>query len=63
MKYNTFIATLQFVNEICNVAVLLSDEEMTELTWRNFVLQIDKKQNPELITYLKERSLFACEEE
>lgn len=63
LKYNTFIATLQLVNEICNVAVLLSDEEMTELTWRNFVLQIDKKQNPELITYLKERSLFACEEE
>ncbi len=58
LKYNTLIATLQFVNEICNVAVSMSDDEIHELTWDKFVNRLDKNEVPELITYLKERKLY-----
>ena len=58
LKYNTFIATLQLINEICNVAISLSDEEMTELSWNDFIKGIDKDENSELFTYLKERNLY-----
>ncbi|MCD7854724.1 MAG: zinc-binding protein, partial [Clostridiales bacterium] len=58
LKYNTFIATLQFVNEICNVAVSLSDEEMEALTWEQFISRLTKEDHSELITYLKERNLY-----
>ena len=55
LKYNTLIATLQMVNAICNVALFLSDEELQELSWHNFLDQIH---DPELIQYLKERNLY-----
>lgn len=58
LKYNTFIATLQFVNEICNVAVSLSDEEMETLTWEQFISRLTKEDHSKLITYLKERNLY-----
>ena len=61
LRYSTFIATLQLVNEICNVAVFMSDEELTNLSWPEFVASIDSKNSPELITYLKERRLFVNE--
>ena len=31
LKLNTFIATLQLVNEICNVAISMSDEGLQKL--------------------------------
>ena len=58
LKYSTFIATLQLVNEICNVAVSLSDDEMTKLTWEKFIDGIDREKNTELINYLGERNLY-----
>ncbi len=58
LKYNTFIATLQFVNEICNVAVSLSDEEMEDLRWEDFISHLTEENHSELITYLKERKLY-----
>ncbi len=63
LKYNTFIATLQFVNEICKAAVSLSDEEMEALTWENFVSRLTEDNHGELITYLKERKLYTKEAE
>lgn len=57
-----FIATLQLVNEICNVAVLLSDEEMSELDWTSFLNRFDNEKNKELITYLKERHIYTKED-
>lgn len=54
LKLNTFIATLQMVNKICDVAVSLSDEELCELEWNDFVNKITEK---ELLTYLQEREL------
>lgn len=61
LKWNTLIATLQLVNEICNVAFLCSDEELAALSWCEFVERLDKKEYPELITYLKERRLYVNE--
>ena len=55
LKYNTLIATLQLVNAICDVALLLSDEELQELSWHGF---LDRIHEPELIQYLKERNLY-----
>ena len=65
LKYNTLIATLQLVNRICELSTKISDEEMTLLNWCDFVSEIEE---PELITYLKERRLYVnepieCEEE
>jgi hypothetical protein len=61
LKYNTFIATLQLVDEICDVAVSLSDEDMQNLSWHDFVCNLDKEKRAELITYLKERNLYVEE--
>ncbi len=58
LKYNTLIAALQLVDTICKAAITLSDEEMSLLSWTNFVEQIEY---PELITYLKERRLYINE--
>lgn len=59
LKYNTFIATLQLVNRICEVAIALSDEEMRQLTWCKFVADCNE---PELVQYLKERRLYVNDE-
>ncbi len=58
LRYNTFIATLQMVNEICNVAVSLSDKEMMNLSWSDFISRIGRNKNKELFTYLKEKGLL-----
>ena len=58
LKYNTLIATLQLVNQICEVAISLSDSQLKALTWTDFVAGIDRKQYPELVQYLKERRLY-----
>lgn len=65
LKYNTLAATLQLVNRICDLAINLTDKELTQLNWCDFVSSIEE---PELITYLKERRLYVnepveCEEE
>lgn len=60
LKYNTFIATLQMVDEICKVAISLSDEFIQRMTWLDFVKQIPNDKY-ELITYLKERLLYVNE--
>jgi len=55
LKYNTFIAALQLVYEICNAALFMSQEELEKLSWTEFVKRIE---HPELIQYLKERRLY-----
>ena len=61
LKYNTFIATLQLVEEICNVALSMSDENLDKLSWTDFVSALDESKVPELILYLKERRLYVNE--
>jgi len=58
LKYNTMIAALQLVNEICNAAFSMSDEEMQKLSWSDFVADLKEA---ELIQYLKERNLYINE--
>lgn len=65
LKLSTLLATLQMVNAMCDVAILLSDEELQALSWHDF---LDRLHEPELIQYLKERNLYknepvACEED
>lgn len=59
LKYNTFIATLQFVDTICDMAISMSQSELEELSWSELVKRIEY---PELIQYLKERRLYINEE-
>ena len=58
LKLNTFLATLQLVDYICDVALFMSDDEIKKLSWSSFVTGITQ---PELIQYLKERSLYINE--
>ena len=55
LKYNTFIAAMQLVNEICNAAFYMSENELDKQSWSDFVKGITHK---ELIQYLKERRLY-----
>jgi len=61
LKYNTLAATLQLVQEICNVAVFMSDGELAKQSWSAFVETLDEAKVPELVTYLKERRLYINE--
>lgn len=58
LKYNTIIATLQLVEQLCNVAYCFSDEQIQSLSWTTFVSGCTK---PELVQYLKERRLYVNE--
>ena len=58
LKWNTMIATLQMVDRICEVAFFLSDQEVQDLTWSDFVASCTQ---PELVQYLKERRLYVNE--
>lgn len=58
LKLNTFLATLQLVNAICDTAVLSTDEELQAMSWHDF---LDRITEPELIQYLKERNLYKNE--
>ena len=58
LKYNTFIAAIELVNRICDAAMYNTDESIAKLSWSDFVADITE---PELVTYLKERSLYINE--
>lgn len=51
LRYKTFVATLQFVDKLCNDAVKMSDEKFQTMTWKDFTASI--KNMPELKEYLK----------
>lgn len=55
LKINTFMATLELVNAIIDVALDYSEEGLHKLSWSEFVSSITE---PELIAYLKERRLY-----
>ena len=61
LKYKTFIATLQLVDEICSLALKLSDKELESMSWSDFVGQIDSDNKSELIEYLKAKRLYVNE--
>ena len=47
------------VNEICTVCAQLTEEEMQDLSWIEFVKRVSN--NAELVQYLKGRSLYVNE--
>ena len=58
LKYNTIIAALQLVDQICQAAISLCDDEIQNLSWTSFAAHCSQ---PELIQYLKERRLYVNE--
>ena len=58
LKLNTFMATLELVNAIIDVAINYTEEVLHKLSWSEFVSNISE---PELIQYLKERNLYVNE--
>ena len=63
LRYKTFAATLQLVDEICQLASKLTDTELESLSWSEFVCGINKEEKPELIEYLKSKRLYVNENE
>ena len=61
LRYQTFIATLQLVHEICELAIALTDVEMEMLSWSDFVGGIDRESKSELLAYLKSKRLYVNE--
>ena len=57
LRYKTFLATLQLVDEICNCAIIMNDNEMENMSWLDFVSRIPPKKL-ELIEYLKSKQLY-----
>ena len=62
LRYKTFVATLQLVEEICLLAMGYSDSMLEALSWSEFVTGIDKEAKPELIEYLKSKKLYVNED-
>lgn len=60
LRYKTFLATLQLVNEICRFAIQLDDKRMERLSWSEFVSLIPSDK-AELIEYLKSKRLYINE--
>ena len=60
LKLNTFMATLEMVDSICENAVKLTDEEIHMQSWNDFAENINPEY-AELIQYLKERQLYINE--
>ena len=56
--YPTFKATLQLVDELCNLAINHDDKYIESLSWSDFVASIDADKKPELIDYLKTKRLY-----
>lgn len=62
LRYETFIAALQLVHEICTLAVSVNDETIEAMPWSDFVRRIDPQSKPELVQYLKSKYLYINEE-
>ena len=60
LLHSTFAATLQLVDEICKMAILLSDREVENMSWSEFVVCIPDEKK-ELIGYLKSKRLYVNE--
>ena len=56
LRYKTFMATLQFVDLLCEMAINLADEEFQTMTWKEFAKTVSADK-AELKEYLKIRGL------
>lgn len=55
LKLNTFMATLELIDAIIDVALNYSEDGLHKLSWSEFVATLSE---PELIAYLKEKRLY-----
>ena len=60
LRWNTFMATLELVDAVCENAMYLNDDEIRKQSWNDFVMGICSE-NRELIKYLKEKRLYVNE--
>lgn len=60
LRYKTFLAALQLVDEICYCAINMTDKEIEDMSWLDFVQRILPKKT-ELIEYLKSKRLYVNE--
>lgn len=63
LKYDTFLATLQFTALLCEMCKKITNKGTERLSWNAFCKRIDREKMPELVEYLKERGLFNIAEE
>ena len=56
--YPTFKATLQLVDELCNLAINHDDKYIESLSWSDFVASIDADKKTDLVEYLKTKRLY-----
>ena len=61
LKYETFIAAIELVDEICMQAIRKTDYDFERMCWSDFVKEIDAKQKPALVNYLKSKQLYVNE--
>lgn len=61
LRYKTFLATLQLVDEICRLAIMLDDKAFEGMSWSSFVSNISTSSKPELIEHLKSKRLYVNE--
>ncbi len=61
LRHSSFLATLQFVAHICDLAYHMTDETFEAMSWSRFVLTVDGDKMPELVAYLKSRRLYVNE--
>ena len=61
LRYKTFLAALQLVDEICTTAIKLTDKELECMSWTDFVSRITDNKS-ELIDYLKAKRLYVNEQ-
>ncbi len=62
LRYKTFVAVLQLVDEICRLATIFDDKLIESLSWSEFVSKIDKTAKRELVEYLKSKRLYINED-
>ena len=57
LKYDTFVATLQLVYNICNICKNATMAEVEKMNWSAFVRKIDNEKYRELFDYLSIRGI------
>lgn len=57
LKYNTFMATIQFLHFLTDNITNINIAELQQITWKELTNKIDKGKYQELINYLEERNI------
>lgn len=63
LRYETFIATLEFITFLCETAISSDDTIFHDMSWNTFTRKIIAGEYSELISYLKNRNLYTEEPE